>query len=138
MSSLIRSLALALSVVLVGGSAAAQSPETVPVAPKLEAADSAKGHDRNRRYNGYRQRHRSPRYHNDRLRQVRYGDRGRNYSHYRSTSQCWRENRYGLYRNTPALISVRLCQDRYGRLLEQRGSTRLVHYVGHNPRRRYY
>ena len=87
-----------------------------------------------RSHNRYRNRRDSGRY--AWLNRVnRYGVRGRIVAWGRGSLQgCFRVKRSGRYYRSPAIVTVRYCQDGYGRPYAVRGSKRLVHYI--DPYRR--
>lgn len=139
MSRTIASLAFALAVSLGAGSLAAADPVRAAgsPAPKVEAGTGEKrlqrrhrrAHDRR----DYRGRHYRERRHGWRQRHGRHNrwDRGRHYQrgYHRRGPSCWHERRHSRYRGRPAVGSVRICRDRYGRQYVDRGSRRLVYYV---------
>ena len=121
---------LALAVGFGGLASAATEPvrSTQPAA-KLTAQGSEKTlqrrhYDRRQPARGrhhYRDR-RSSRDHHD---YRRYDYRGGR----QHASRCWSQNQRSHFRGQPALISVRVCRDRYGRSYTVRGSERLVRYL---------
>jgi hypothetical protein len=147
MTRWIGSLACALAVSLAaGGLAAAQSAraETVPATPQTEKAEGEKRLQRRhhrRDYRDRRYRHRHGYRHRDHWRyrdrwhhRSRWHDRSR---HYRAP-RCWTERRHDRYRGRPALVSLRICVDRYGRSYVDYRSRRLVYYISprhYRPRR---
>lgn len=71
------------------------------------------------------------RYHRPAPRYYDRGRYGRGYygeSRYQ-TGRCWREDRHGYFRGRPAIVSVRLCRDRYGNTYIDESSTRLIRYI---------
>lgn len=69
--------------------------------------------------------YRGGRYDNRRYDNRRYDYRGGR----QHASRCWSQNQRSHFRGQPALISVRVCRDRYGRSYTVRGSERLVRYL---------
>lgn len=67
-----------------------------------------------------------------------YYDRGRYGRGYYGESRyqtgpCWRERRRGHFDGEPAIISVRLCRGRHGRIDVVEGSERLIRFRRHHP-----
>lgn len=89
---------------------------------------SSRGHhDRHRHRDGYRRGYRDD--HRGGYRRNHRNDY-RAARHYRS--RCWSDSQRSHFRGRPALVSVRVCRDRYGRTYTVRGSARLIRYLrGH-------
>jgi hypothetical protein len=151
MSRTLATLVFALAMSLGAGSLASADPVRASGSPAPKAQSEAgekrlqrhhrRAHDR-RHYRGrhYRDRHYRDRRHGWR---QRYGhrsrwDHGRHYQrgYYRRGPSCWHERRHSRYRGRPAVVSTRICRDRYGRQYVDRGTRRLVYYVA--PRHRRY
>ena len=148
MSRWISTLACALAVSLSGSALAAADPVPASRAPQSALTDATKDQlkqyrdrrsDRDRR--DYRDRHhrdhrgyRDRRSHHD----HRYRDRDRrgtwNRPHY-AAPRCWREQRHDRFRGRPAVVSLRICRDGYGRLYVDQSSRRLVYYVSRRHHR---
>ncbi|WP_203294103.1 hypothetical protein [Maricaulis parjimensis] len=150
MSRWISTLACALAVSLSAGALASAEPARAAAAPGTALTDPSKSQLKQRRdRRDYRDRHYRDRDHRDRRgyrdRRSRhdhgYRDRNRRHGSYHrphyAAPRCWREERHDRFRGRPAVVSMRVCRDRYGRHYIERGSRRLVYYVGrhHRPRR---
>ncbi len=154
MSRWISTLACALVVTLSTGALAAADPARSSAAPLSGAPASAlpetfkdtlkqhrdrrdyrdrhRYHDRDRRdyrdHRGYRDR----RAHHD----HRYRDRrGAWHRPHYAPPRCWREQRHDRFRGRPAVVSLRIYRDGYGRLYVDQGSRRLVYYVSRRHHR---
>jgi hypothetical protein len=143
MSAMLRIAALATGLMLSGGIALAQPAQQAPIAEKPAVTETSKHHTSRRDNRRYRQRHHRQRAHHNR--RDRRADRyhHRNYERQaprvrRAAARCWREERFGHFRRSPALVSVRVCRDRRGRITEQRGTARLVYYIDRRQNRRHH
>lgn len=154
MSRWISTLACALAVSLSAGALASADPARTAPAERLANAASDKAQlkqrrdrgdyrDRRDRHRDYRdRRHRDPRGYRDRRSRHDHGyrDRDRHRTWHRphhAAPRCWREQRHDRFRGRPAVVSVRICRDGYGRHYVERGSRRLVYYVGRHQRPRW-
>lgn len=146
MSRWISTLACALAVSLSTGALAAADPARAAASPTAAASEAGKHQLKQRRdRRDYRDRrgrhHRDHRGYRDRRGYHDHGYRDRRHHRgawnrgHRAAPRCWREQRHDRFRGRPAVVSLRICRDRYGRYYVDRGSRRLVYYVGRRHHR---
>ena len=137
MATLTCAVAASLSL---GAMAAAEPARAAADTTRLEQSSGEKRLQRRHHRRDYRGRDYRGRDYRDRRHVHRHGYRDRHRDrrydhHYHAAQRCWRERRHDYYRGRPAVVSLRICRDRYGRHYVDHRSRQLIYYVSRHQRR---